>query len=97
VVVGVNRYTLQDEEVDIELLHIDPQIEEDQKKRLKRLRARRHNRAVGENLKNLQRAAREEKNLMPPIIEAIKAYATLGEICDALREIYGEYREPPVF
>jgi methylmalonyl-CoA mutase N-terminal domain/subunit len=97
VVVGVNRYALEDEEVDIELLRIDPQIEEEQKRRLKRLRARRHHRAVGESLKEVQRAARQKKNLMPPIIEAVKAYATLGEICDALREIYGEYREPPVF
>jgi methylmalonyl-CoA mutase N-terminal domain/subunit len=97
VVVGVNRYALEDEEVEIDLLRIDPRIEEEQRNRLRSLRARRHNRAVRDNLKKLQQAAREEKNLMPFIIEAVKAYATLGEICDALREIYGEYREPPVF
>jgi len=97
VVVGVNRYALEDEEVEIDLLRIDPKIEEEQRNRLRSLRTRRHNRAVGNHLKKLQQAAREEKNLMPFIIEAVKAYATLGEICDALREIYGEYREPPVF
>ena len=94
---GVNRYALEDEEVEIDLLRIDPRIEEEQRNRLRSLRARRHNRAVRDNLKKLQQAAGEEKNLMPFIIEAVKSYATLGEICDALREIYGEYREPPVF
>jgi methylmalonyl-CoA mutase N-terminal domain/subunit len=97
VVVGVNRYDLEDEQVEIELLRINPQVEKDQRERLKSLRARRHNRSVQDSLKSLQKAARQEKNLMPAILEAVKAYATLGEICDALREIYGEYREPPVF
>ncbi len=97
VVVGINRYMTEDEKLEIELLKIDPRVEEEQRKRLKSLRARRHQRAVQSALQGLQKAAREEKNLMPPILEAVKAYATLGEICDALREVYGEYREPPIF
>jgi methylmalonyl-CoA mutase N-terminal domain/subunit len=96
-VVGVNRYQKEGERVEIDLLKIDPAIEKAQHERLRNLRARRHDRAVSGALKGLQQAAREEGNLMPGILEAVRAYATLGEICDALREIYGEYREPPIF
>jgi methylmalonyl-CoA mutase N-terminal domain/subunit len=96
-VVGVNSYGQEDDKIEIELLKIDPQLEESQRNRIRDLRARRDDRAVTKSLKSLQRAAREDKNLMYPILEAVRAYATLGEICDALREIYGEYREPPVF
>ena len=97
VVVGVNRYEREDEEVEIELLRIDQQMEEDQKKKVRSLRARRDSRAVSKACKALREATGKDKNLIPPILEAVKAYATLGEICDVLREIYGEYREPPVF
>jgi methylmalonyl-CoA mutase N-terminal domain/subunit len=97
VVVGVNQYSLEDDRIEIELLKIDPRIERSQHKRLTDLRKRRDGKAVAESLKKLQKAARENTNLMYPILEAVRAYVTLGEICDALREIYGEYREPPVF
>jgi len=97
VVVGVNRYALEGEQVEIELLRIDPQMEEAQKERLKKLRARRHHQAVLGRLKDLRNAARERNNLLPPMIEAVKAYATMGEIVDVLREEYGEYQEPSVF
>ena len=97
VVVGVNRYEREDEEVEIELLRIDQQMEEDQKKKVRSLRARRDSRAVSKACKALREATGKDKNLIPPILEAVRAYATLGEICDVLREIYGEYREPPVF
>ena len=53
--------------------------------------------AVRNGLEALKDAARGSDNLMPPILEASRAYATLGEMCDALREVYGEYEEPPVF
>jgi methylmalonyl-CoA mutase N-terminal domain/subunit len=96
-VVGVNRYQKEGEEVEIELLKIDPVIEKAQHQRLRDLRARRHERAVTAALKGLQQAAGKDDNLMPGILEAVRAYATLGEICDALREVYGEYREPPIF
>jgi len=96
-VVGVNRHQVKGEEVEIDLLKIDPAIEKSQHERLRDLRARRHDRAVTGALKNLQKAAREHRNQIPDILEAVRAYATLGEICDALREVYGEYREPPIF
>jgi methylmalonyl-CoA mutase N-terminal domain/subunit len=95
-VVGVNRHQVEGE-LEIDLLKIDPAIEESQRERLKSLRARRHDRAVTGALKSLQKTAREDRNLIPDILEAVRAYATLGEICDALREVWGEYREPPIF
>ena len=62
------------------------------------LRSRRDSDAVESALAGLKRdAAREDRNLMPPIIEAGKAYATMGEMCDALREVWGTWRETPVF
>ncbi len=96
-VVGVNRHQVKGQEVEIDLLKIDHAIEKSQHERLRKLRARRHDRAVTGALKNLQKAAREGRNQIPDILEAVRAYATLGEICDALREVYGEYREPPIF
>ena len=61
------------------------------------LKARRDNARVAATLADLKRAAAGTDNLMPPIVEAARAYATLGEMCDALREAWGEYEEPPVF
>jgi len=97
VIVGVNRYEL-DTEPEPELLRIDPGLERKQVERLQSLRAQRDSRAVEVALTALkQAAARSDVNLMPAIIDAAKAYATLGEMCDALREIWGVWRETPVF
>lgn len=91
--VGVNEYTIEGEEVPVKLLRIDPKVEEDQVARLREVRRTRDNRRVKEVLDELHAAAGRDENLMPIIIEAVKAYATLGEICDVLRKVYGEYRE----
>ena len=97
VIVGVNRYEDAGEE-DIDLLHIDPALEERQIERVTALRARRESGAAEEALARLKRdAARDDVNLMPAIIEASKAYVTMGEMCDALREVWGTWRETPVF
>jgi methylmalonyl-CoA mutase, N-terminal domain len=97
VIVGVNRYEDAGEE-DIELLHIDPALEQKQIERVTALRARRESGAAEEALARLKRdAARDDVNLMPAIIEASKAYVTMGEMCDALREVWGTWRETPVF
>jgi methylmalonyl-CoA mutase N-terminal domain/subunit len=61
------------------------------------LRARRDQERVGRALEGLKEAASATDNLMPPILEASRAYATVGEMCDALRQVFGEYEEPPVF
>jgi methylmalonyl-CoA mutase N-terminal domain/subunit len=97
IVVGVNRYELEDE-AELELLRIDPALEQQQIERVQALRGRRDSAAVEASLARLKEAAeREDGNLMPLLIEASRAYATLGEMCDALRETWGTWRETPVF
>jgi methylmalonyl-CoA mutase, N-terminal domain len=97
VVVGVNRYQLEAEQ-EVELLKIDPALERKQIERVQALRARRDTAQVEAALAQLkQDAAREDRNLMEPIIAAARADATMGEMCDALREVWGVWRETPVF
>jgi methylmalonyl-CoA mutase, N-terminal domain len=92
VIVGVNRYR-SGQEIAVRILRIDPQIEEAQVDRVKALRARRDSSRVDTALEKIDSAARTGRNLMPPIIEAVKCCATVGEISDALRRVFGEYRE----
>jgi methylmalonyl-CoA mutase N-terminal domain/subunit len=92
VIVGVNRFT-DDKKVRLPRLTVDPAIEQEQCERLRALKARRDGGLVAERLEALKRAARGQDNLVPPILAAVKAYATLGEICDALREVFGEYEQ----
>jgi methylmalonyl-CoA mutase N-terminal domain/subunit len=97
IVVGVNRYRL-DDEPEVEILRIDPSLERQQIDRVQALRARRDSAAAEAALTRLKEdAARDGRNLMPPIVEASKAYVTMGEMCDALREVWGVWRETPVF
>jgi methylmalonyl-CoA mutase, N-terminal domain len=97
IVVGVNRYQHEDEEP-LELLKIDPALEEKQIGRVQALRARRDSNAVESALARLKEdAAHDDRNLMPPIVDASKAYVTMGEMCDALRDVWGVWRETPVF
>jgi methylmalonyl-CoA mutase N-terminal domain/subunit len=96
VVVGVNRYELEDE-VPIEILRIDPALEQQQIERVQALRARRDSAAVEQALAELKYAAEGDTNLMEPIMVASRAYVTMGEMCDALRDVWGVWRETPVF
>jgi methylmalonyl-CoA mutase N-terminal domain/subunit len=97
IVVGVNRYTHENEQP-LEILRIDPALEEKQIRRVQVLRARRDSAAVEAALAQLKTdAASEGRNLMPPIVDAAKAYVTMGEMCDALRDVWGVWRETPVF
>jgi methylmalonyl-CoA mutase N-terminal domain/subunit len=97
VVVGVNRYELADEPP-LEILKIDPALERKQVDRVQALRARRDSAAVEAALARLKEdAARDDRNLMHPIVEASRAYVTMGEMCDAFREVWGTWRETPVF
>jgi methylmalonyl-CoA mutase N-terminal domain/subunit len=97
IVVGVNRYEL-DDEPPLEILRIDPALEQQQIERVQALRARRDSAAVEAALSRLKEdAARDDRNLMEPIVEASRAYVTMGEMCDALREVWGIWRETPVF
>jgi methylmalonyl-CoA mutase N-terminal domain/subunit len=95
VVVGVNRFTAE-EQRPIELLRVDPSIEQAQVERLQALRARRNAGPVERALGEVERRARTEENLLPAILAAVEAYATVGEISDALRRVFGEYRESVV-
>ena len=97
VVVGVNRYELE-EDTSVEILRIDPALEEKQIGRVQALRARRDSGAVETTLGALKTAAAQDGvNLMPLIIDAARAQVTMGEMCDALREVWGVWRETPVF
>ena len=97
IIVGVNEFVVE-EELDVEILKVDPSIREKQIERLKKLKASRDNKKVQEALNALRKAAeKEDVNLMPYIIEAHKNLATLGEVTNVLREVWGEYRAPLIF
>jgi methylmalonyl-CoA mutase N-terminal domain/subunit len=97
IVVGMNEFVTE-EEVPIKILQIDPEIEKKLVERLKQVKMQRNQVKVGEALNKLRRAAEQEGvNLMPFILQAVKEYTTLGEICDTLREVFGEYKPPSVF
>jgi methylmalonyl-CoA mutase N-terminal domain/subunit len=97
VVVGVNRYELETEP-ELEILKIDAALEQQQIDRVQALRARRDSAAVEAALARLKEdAARDDRNLMHPIVDASRSYVTMGEMCDAFREVWGTWRETPVF
>jgi methylmalonyl-CoA mutase N-terminal domain/subunit len=91
IIVGVNDYVA--EERPLETLQIDETVAHRQAARLKKLRAERSQEEVTRRLNALRKAAPGTENLMPFLYEAVKAYATLGEICDAMREVFGTYEE----
>jgi methylmalonyl-CoA mutase N-terminal domain/subunit len=94
IIVGVNAFASEDEPIDT--LYIDRSVEEKQVARLHRLRTERDNRRVEKALAEIERAAEQERNLMPYLVEAVRAYATLGEMCGALKKVYGVYQEVSV-
>jgi methylmalonyl-CoA mutase, N-terminal domain len=96
IIVGVNRYQ-QQEDMELEILRIDPALETKQIERVTALRDRRDSAKVEETLAALRRAAEGDENLMPLIVDASRAYVTMGEMCDTLREVWGVWRETPVF
>jgi len=95
VIVGVNEYVL-DEPLEIPVLQMDPQGEERQVKRLQRLRRERDNREATRCLKALEKACHDSENVMPYLLEAVNSYCTLGEVCNVMRDVFGEYRERSV-
>jgi methylmalonyl-CoA mutase, N-terminal domain len=95
IIVGVNGL-VQPDEPPIEILYIDETASERQLAKLEQLRRTRDRGAVERSLDGLRTAARGAENLMTPILDAVRAYATIGEMCDALREVWGEYEEVPV-
>jgi methylmalonyl-CoA mutase N-terminal domain/subunit len=93
IIVGVNKYQM-DDLPEVPILVIDDSVRLHQVERLQETRARRDAGAVALALENLKRSAQKEENTMPATIDAVRAYATLGEICSALRDVYGVYEEP---
>ena len=95
IIVGVNDFVQQDAPP-IEILYIDESAAEKQLAKLDRLKKTRNADQVARSLDALRAAARSTENLMPRILDAVRAYATVGEMCDALREVWGEYEEVPI-
>jgi methylmalonyl-CoA mutase, N-terminal domain len=93
IVVGVNAFKIK-ETIDLERLDVDPAIEEGQRQRLAKIRARRSNASVQELLSRLGSAAQGNENLMPIFVECVENDITLGEICGVLRQVWGEYQSP---
>ncbi len=91
VVVGVNKFQTEDDVKPGDLLKVDPEVRIGQMAKLTKLKAQRDAEAVARKLAELRKTAEGEGNLMPPILDCVRAYATLGEICDCLRGVFGEY------
>jgi len=94
IIVGVNKYQMEEGATEIPIMVIDEGVRDLQVERLESTRARRDQGAVANSLEKLKQAAQAGDNTMPATIEAVRHYATLGEICDALRDVYGLYEEP---
>jgi len=92
IIVGVNAFEMEHEQ--IPTLHIDESVAQQQLAQLREIKKSRNNAQVKEKLLALKKAAEDEENLMPFILRAVKTYATLGEIMDSLKEVYGEFKEP---
>lgn len=96
-IVGVNEFVEENEKIDIPILYISPEVEKKQKARLAALKAHRDKRLVEESLKEIHSAAVENRNLMPPLINAAMNYVTLGEMTEELKKVFGVYEETAVF
>jgi methylmalonyl-CoA mutase N-terminal domain/subunit len=95
--VGVNKYRIEEEERNIEFHEYDPKQAEEQIKRLNKVKEERNSEEVQTKLDKLREAAKTDENLMSYIIDAVKSYATVGEISDVFREVFGEFKEPVKF
>jgi methylmalonyl-CoA mutase N-terminal domain/subunit len=95
-IVGVNKYQMEEKTTEIPILVIDESVRHHQIDRLEQTRTKRDDGAVSNALDKLRKAARLGDNTMPATIEAVREYATLGEICSALRDVYGVYEEPAI-
>jgi len=91
IVIGVNKYR-NTEKAHIETLKVNPEVEDKQKRRLEKLKKERDNKVVKKALAEIKRVAKSKENLMPAVLDAVKNYVTLGEICIVLKEVFGEYR-----
>jgi len=95
--IGINKYVQKDEQVNIPMTQINDSIEAEQLSRLAEVKRKRDGRKVAECLKDLTNACKKGDNVMPYCIEAVKNYATVQEVCDVYRDVYGEYRDPGIY
>ena len=93
----MNDFLEENESIEIPILQISPDVERRQRQRLADLRQSRDPRRVEETLSRLRQAATNGTNIMPPLLEAVRAYTTLGEQCHAMAAVFGVYEEPAVF
>ena len=93
IIVGVNKFQSEVEEPMKDLLKVKPEIEKRQVEKLKKVKEKRNEKVVRKNLMELKKIVSTEQNIMPAILDCVRSYATLGEICDKLREVFGEYKE----
>jgi methylmalonyl-CoA mutase N-terminal domain/subunit len=94
IIVGVNEYSMTEEPAEVSLLQIGESVAELQRVRLEKLRGERDDQRVRRSLSELAEGARSGENTMPLLLDCARAYATLGEMCDTLRPVFGEYAEP---
>jgi len=92
--IGVNKYIMEEEKTDIEFHPFNPEVAEEQRKRLKEIKGERNSKEVEESLHEVKKAAETNENVMPHILKAVKCYATLGEITKVFKEVFGEFKEP---
>jgi methylmalonyl-CoA mutase, N-terminal domain len=95
--VGVNVYTENEEEYEVELHEYDSEVAVSQIASLNEVKRQRDNTEVTRTLKDLEQAAREKKNVMPYLVDAVRTYATLGEMTSVFKSVYGEFKEPDIF
>mgnify|MGYP001364829339 FL=1 len=95
-VVGVNKYVTE-EDIPVEILEIDEELEKQQIEKTDRIKQERDNKRVNECLERVREACEGDQNVMEPLIEAVKSYATLQEVCDVFRQVFGEYRDPGIY
>ncbi len=95
-VVGVNKYATE-EDIPVEILEIDEELERQQIEKTNRIKNERNNKMVNECLGRVGEACTGDQNVMEPLIEAVKSYATLQEVCDVFRQVFGEYRDPGIY
>jgi len=95
--VGVNIFTREEESKEVEFHPYNQEAADKQVEKLKRIKASRNNDLVKQKLDAIRKDAEEDKNLMPSIIDAVKEYATVGEIVQVMKDVYGEFEEPIFF
>lgn len=93
IIVGLNEYLMEEEEESVKIFKVNPEAEKNQIEKLKKLREERNNEKVKHSLRKLKEIAKSSNNLYPAVLEAVESYSTLGEICNVLREVFGEYQE----